>query len=146
MVGTSNLSFDVGGLLSVVSLRSLGLAIDPQTATINLKETLAKGLLGSSLVNGASVTVRLYYKINDASQGALNHIDLRLTYYKKISDVPASLLKKVQMTPTPQSSAGARSAADDGGGSKLSARDCNCRLINSTASRSYEFSSIFGDS
>ena len=115
MVGTNNLSFDVvSGMLNSATLQSQGIAINSKTGSVNLKKTLSSGILGSKPVNGTSVTVRLYYKINDASQGALNHIDLRFTYYSKVSDVPASLLKKVGVTTT-QSSAGARSAADDGG-------------------------------
>ncbi|WP_018623022.1 hypothetical protein [Spirosoma luteum] len=115
MVGTNNLSFDVvNGMTNSTTLQSQGISINPRTGSVNLKKTLSSGVLGVKPANGASATVRLYYKINDASQGALNHIDLRFTYYSKVSDVPASLLKKVGVTTT-QSSAGARSAADGGG-------------------------------
>ena len=115
MIGTSSLSFDVvSGLLNSLSLQSLGLAINPRTANIDLKKTLSNGLLGIKPMNGSSVTVRLYYRVNDASQGALNHIDLRFTYYKTVSDVPVSLMNKIKGTTTP-SVAGARSAADGGG-------------------------------
>ncbi len=116
MLGGSNLSFDVAsGLTNSVTLQSQGIAIDSKTGSINLKKTLQSGILGIKPANGASVTVRLYYRINDASQGALNHLDLRFTYYRKISDVPARLLEKIGV-PITQSTAGARSAADDGGG------------------------------
>lgn len=117
LVGTSSLNFDVvSGLLNTLTLQSQGIAVNPKTGTIDLKKTLSSGLLGIKPANGTSIIVRLYYKINDASQGALNHIDLRFSYYSKVSDVPASLLNAVGVTPT-KPSAGARSAADDGGGS-----------------------------
>ncbi|WP_020606332.1 hypothetical protein [Spirosoma spitsbergense] len=118
MVGTNSLNFDVvTGLANTMTLQSQGISINSKTGSVNLKKTLSSGVLGVKPANGTSVTVRLYYKINDTSQGALNHIDLRFTYYSTVSDVPASLLKKVGVTTT-QSSAGARSAADDGGGAK----------------------------
>ncbi len=118
MVGTSNLSFDVvSGLVNSMTLQSQGISINSKTGSVNLKKTLSNGILGLKPANGTSVTVRLYYKINDASKGALNHIDLRFTYYSKVSDVPASLLKKVGLATT-KSSAGARSGADGGGGAK----------------------------
>lgn len=118
MVGTSSSNFDVvSGLMNTHTLQSVGISINSKTGSVNLKKTLSSGLLGTKPANGSSVTVRLYYRINDASQGALNHIDLRFTYYSKISDIPDSLLSKLGVA-TKQSSAGARSSADGGGGAK----------------------------
>jgi hypothetical protein len=115
LAGTNSLSFDVvSGLANSMTLQSQGIEINSKTGSINLKKTLSSGVLGVKPASGTSVTVRLYYKINDASKGALNHIDLRFTYYSKVSEVPASLLNKVGVTT--QSSAGARAAAADGGG------------------------------
>lgn len=114
LLGNSSIAFDVPGIGNLKSLRSLGIAIDPQTGTIDLKKTLDNGLLGFKPVNGASVIVRLNYRVNDASQGALNHIDLRFSYYASASDVPANLMKKIK--PDKKIGvAGAREAADDGG-------------------------------
>ncbi len=118
LAGTNSLSFDVvSGLTNSMTLQSQGIEINSATGSINLKKTLSSGVLGVKPASGTSVTVRLYYKINDASKGALNHIDLRFTYYSKVSDVPATLLNKIKGTSV-QASAGARSAADDGGGNK----------------------------
>ena len=122
LVGTNSLNFDVvSGLLSSLTLQNQGIAVNPKTGAINLKKTLGSGVLGIKPANGTSVIVRLYYKINDASQGALNHIDLRFSYYSKVSDVPASLLKKVGITTI---NAGARSAADDDGGGGNGGNKC----------------------
>ncbi len=113
--------FDVAGLLNSLPIRSLGIAIDQVTAAINLKQTVSNGTFGLVPMNGASRTVRLYYSLNDASQSALNHIDLRLTYYDNLSKVPASLLNKIKLqsvglgSSTTNHSLASAKTEDDGG-------------------------------
>lgn len=85
---------NVGSLLSLL-LKNLGIDISPLSAAIDLKNTVKNGTFGLIPINGASRIVRLNYRIDDASKKALNHIDLKLIYYSKLSDVPASLLNKI---------------------------------------------------
>ncbi|TRX59083.1 hypothetical protein FNH22_11190 [Fulvivirga sp. M361] len=53
---------------------------------------MANGTFGAIPVSGTVKSVRLYYRINDASNGALDFIDLDLYYYDSLSQVPASLI------------------------------------------------------
>jgi hypothetical protein len=87
-------------------------AMDAETGTINLRKTLRNGLFGRQPTNGTMQEFRLFYRLNDKSKKALNYIDLRVHYYSRIQDVPASLLAQVNykstanfriatLTPTP---------------------------------------------
>ncbi len=83
---------------------SQGIAVDKKDGSINLKRTLSNGTFGASPKNGTTRTVRLYYRISDASKKALNYIDIKFTYYAKYSDIPASTLARINA----QNSANAR--------------------------------------
>lgn len=85
---------NLGSLVNQL-LQNVGIDINPTSAAINLKRTLKNGTLGLAPINGASRTVRLNYRIDDASKKALNHIDIKFIYYSKLSDVPVSLLNKI---------------------------------------------------
>lgn len=80
---------------------TLALGIGKKDAVIDLKSALGNGVFGNKPKNGTSRIYRIYYRINDASKKALNHIDVRFTYYSKMSDVPASLLNAVKAQNNP---------------------------------------------
>jgi len=61
--------------------------VNKQTGVIDLQKTLNGSLLGLGgafgllPTNGSSVTTTIYYKVNDASNLAVQHIDVQLVYY-----------------------------------------------------------------
>jgi hypothetical protein len=61
--------------------------VNKQTGVIDLTKTLNGSLLGLGgafgllPTNGSSVTTTIYYKVNDASNLAVQHIDVQLVYY-----------------------------------------------------------------
>ncbi|HVW59148.1 MAG TPA: hypothetical protein VHC48_03905 [Puia sp.] len=76
--------------------------VDHSTGKIDLKKTLdGTGLLslggafGLLPVNGSSLTTRIYYKLNDPSNNALQHIDVQLQYYDTRSAISGGLLGTV---------------------------------------------------
>lgn len=71
-----------------------GLVIDGQMGTINLRQAVANRVFGENPVDGTVRNFRLYYRLNDASNKALNYIDVRLHYYSRASAVPSSLLRQ----------------------------------------------------
>ncbi len=81
-------SFDDGNLAN-----SEGLAVMNDDGVINLSRTVRNGLFGASPKNGARLDVRIPYRINDKSSGALNSIQVRLYYYNTLNDVPQELIK-----------------------------------------------------
>lgn len=84
-------TFDVTG-----SAASHKVIVDPSTGVIDLAKTLNGGLLGGAFgllpVNGSSFTIPIYYKLNDPSNNALQHIDVQLAYYSKKSLINLALL------------------------------------------------------
>lgn len=66
-----------------------------KTGFINLKKSLADGAFGENPQNGASKEVKIYYRLDDCSVKALRSIKIRVIYYDKKSDVPASLLAEI---------------------------------------------------
>jgi hypothetical protein len=76
-------------------VRPLGIDIDTQNGIINLEQTVSNGTFGATPVNGSSRTVRIYYRISDASNKALNYIDVQFHYYDRYADIPASLLADI---------------------------------------------------
>jgi hypothetical protein len=76
-------------------LRPLGIDINTRSGVINLRQTLRNGTFGTVPVSGTSKNVRLFYRLNDASNKALNHIDLKISYYERLSDVPQSVIDEI---------------------------------------------------
>lgn len=74
---------------------SQGVDINKSTGSINLKNSLKNGALGANPANGTAKVFRIYYRLADNSQKALNFIDVKLHYFKNLSDVPQSLLNTV---------------------------------------------------
>lgn len=63
---------------------------------INLQATLNDGAFGPNPINGATVTVPVYYTLNDNSKKALQVINVNVTYYDTRADVPASLVQTIE--------------------------------------------------
>lgn len=84
-------SFDVTG-----SAASHKVIVNTITGVIDLQKTLNGGLLGGAFgllpINGSSITVPIYYRLNDPSNNALQHIDVQLVYYDKKSLINLTLL------------------------------------------------------
>jgi hypothetical protein len=71
-------------------------AIDTSNGIVNLRQTVLNGTFGQVPVNGTARNFRIYYRLSDASNKALNFIDVKLHYYERVSDVPANLLEEVE--------------------------------------------------
>lgn len=88
--------FDVNGQAA-----SQRVIVDKNTGMIDLKKTLDNGLLGLGgafgllPADGSVVNTTIYYKLNDASNNALQHIDVQLVYYTRKSQMSSSLLSDV---------------------------------------------------
>jgi len=87
--GGGGCSFDLNGQLTKHYI-----AIDKNTGIIDLKNTASKAF-GILPQNGATVQTTMEYKINDASNLAMQKITVKLIYYNRKSDVPADLLAAV---------------------------------------------------
>lgn len=75
-------AFDVDG-----SARAQGLAIDPLTGVIDLKQSVQNGFFGRTPDNDARRMVEIKYRINDASNDAVNSIKVLLYWYATMNDV-----------------------------------------------------------
>ncbi|HEX3934819.1 MAG TPA: hypothetical protein VHW43_09080 [Puia sp.] len=88
-------TFDVNGAAAAKKV-----IVDKTTGVINLGLTLQPkglaGLLGGAFgllpQNGSSITVPIYYKLNDASNQALESISVQIEYYDSESQVSSGLL------------------------------------------------------
>jgi hypothetical protein len=74
--------------------KNQGIIIDQKTGFIDLKKTTQKLNL-ATLINGFSMTTRIYYKLNDNSNNASQMIQVKLMYYAHKSDVPANILSQI---------------------------------------------------
>lgn len=72
-----------------------GIAINKRDGIIDLRQTVSNGTFGATPVNGSSKTVRIYYRLNDASNKALNHIDVTVHWYATYAQIPVSLLAQI---------------------------------------------------
>jgi len=75
-----------------------GLKVRTISGIINLKKTLTDGkAFGSATpANGTTTKITVQYRLNDNSGKALQHIQVQLMYYNKVSDIPASLMNDVK--------------------------------------------------
>ena len=71
---------------------SKGVDINKSSGSINLKNTLKNGALGANPVNGTFKDFRIFYRLADNSQKALNFIDVKIHYFKSANDIPQNLL------------------------------------------------------
>jgi len=95
--GTS-CTFDVTG-----SAAAKKVIVNNSSGEIDLKKTLdgSGGILGLGgafgllPLDGQTITVPIYYKLNDASNHALEHIDVQIAYYSSKSAIGTGLLGSV---------------------------------------------------
>lgn len=79
------------------SLNQNNIIIDKRTGVISLRRSLISGIFGVlNPANGKTVNATLYYRLSDCSNGALRRIDLKFTYYNKLSDVPQGLINDIE--------------------------------------------------
>ncbi len=88
-------TFDVTG-----SAAAKKVIVDKNTGVIDLQKTLTgSGLLGGAFgplpLNGMNTTATIYYRLNDASNLALQRIDVEVMYYGSKSQVPPGLLNSL---------------------------------------------------
>jgi hypothetical protein len=73
------------------------LLVNEKTGTIDVEASFHAGIFGSSNpANGTRKDFKFFYRLNDASGRALNNITVRVFYYNKKSDVPASLIRQIR--------------------------------------------------
>jgi len=85
-------TFDVTG-----SAAAKKVIVNATSGIIDLKKTMnGTGLLGGAFgllpVSGSSITADIYYKLNDASNSALQHIAVQLEYYDSYSLLSGGLI------------------------------------------------------
>ncbi len=93
--GGPSCSFDVTG-----SAAGVKVIVNPQTGVIDLQKTLnGTGLLGGAFgllpVNGQTISATIYYKLNDASNFALQHIQVTIAYYDSKSNMTSGLIDNI---------------------------------------------------
>lgn len=72
------------------------LLVDEKRGFIDVEASYRAGIFGNNPVNGTTRDFKMYYRITDGSNRAINAIDLRVYYYKKRSDIPQYLLDELQ--------------------------------------------------
>jgi hypothetical protein len=87
-------AFDITG-----SAASKKVVVNPVTGAIDLAKTLngpggllSTGAFGLLPLDGATATATIYYKLNDASNMAIQHIDVQFAYYGSKASINAGLL------------------------------------------------------
>ncbi|MDP4149954.1 MAG: hypothetical protein Q8927_02875 [Bacteroidota bacterium] len=70
------------------------------SGVINLKATVEDGAFGTNPVNGASITVPIYYSLNDKSLRTTQLINVQLMYFDSRSDIPAAVVNMVTSNST----------------------------------------------
>ena len=90
-------SFDVTG-----SAAAMKVIVNTSTGVIDLEKTLngtsllgLGGAFGLIPVNGQTITTNIYYKLNDPSNDALQHIAVQIVYYDNKSLINIALLNNV---------------------------------------------------
>ncbi len=74
------------------------LLVDIKKGTIDVEASFHAGIFGSSNpANGISKDFTFYYRLQDASNRALNKITVRVYHYKKRSDIPQVLLDTLNL-------------------------------------------------
>jgi hypothetical protein len=82
--------FDVTG-----SAKNLKVFVDPNNGWIDLQKTLDSGAFGLLPYDGEEISPVIYYQLNDASNMAIQHIQVNILYYDSKSQINASLLNNL---------------------------------------------------
>jgi hypothetical protein len=72
-----------------------GVIVDSHTGFIDLQNT-AKKAFGPFPFNGETILTTIYYKLDDNSNNAPQQIQLKLMYYDRKANVPASVLSTIR--------------------------------------------------
>ncbi len=72
------------------------LRVRTKNGIINLKKSLEDGVFGPNVKNGDSKIINIIYSLNDNSKKAEQQIAVKLVYYDKATNIPASLQNEVQ--------------------------------------------------
>ena len=72
-----------------------GVAINKADGSINLQQTLDNGIFGTTATNGDFRDFTIFYRLNDASNGALNSIEVRFYFFETAADVPQSIKDEI---------------------------------------------------
>lgn len=72
------------------------LLVNPKTGTIDLEASFRAGLFGSGTpANGTRKDLLMYYRLADASNKALQKIQLQIHYFRTVNDIPQQLLNEL---------------------------------------------------
>ena len=88
--GSAACSFDVTG-----SATNHKMVIDKSTGEIDLKKSL-NGIFGIHPVNGQTAAITIYYQLDDASNRALQHIQVDVVYYDTQADMTTGLVGMIK--------------------------------------------------
>ena len=84
-------TFDVNGAAAAKKV-----IVNTTTGVIDLQKTLNGGLLGGAFgllpQSGSSITVPIYYKLNDASNQAIESISVQIQYFDSKSQISSGVL------------------------------------------------------
>lgn len=87
--GTNGQSlFDEGG-----GCNGNGVAVNTSDGSINIAESLRKGVFGNDPSNGDQKEVELLYRISDGSKKALNKVKVKLYYFDTPNDISEDLIQ-----------------------------------------------------
>jgi hypothetical protein len=84
----SNSVFDEGN-----GCNGVGVAVDINSAKINLIQSIRNGVFGGVPKNGERKEVELKYRVNDGSGKTLNSLKVKLYYYNTSADIDADLIQ-----------------------------------------------------
>lgn len=77
-------------------ISDLGVVVNRNSGQIDLQGTLANGFFGQNPIDGQEIDVKMYYRIQDGSAGALNALGLRFFYFETKGNVPAELIEEIE--------------------------------------------------
>jgi hypothetical protein len=76
------------------------LLVNTGNGSINLKESMQKGLFGDNPKNGDTREIAIYYRLNDQSHMNLLKTNVIVHYYNTLADVPQDLIAACQYSQT----------------------------------------------
>jgi hypothetical protein len=72
--------------------KNQGIIIDKKTGFIDLRKSMNSGMFGVLPLDGEIVNATFYYKLSDASNNAVQQMQIQFQYYTNKSQVPAGLI------------------------------------------------------
>ena len=71
------------------------LRVRTTSGIINLKKSLTDGIFGPTVKNGDFRIIPIQYKLNDASNKAIQSVSVKVIYYDKVSNIPTALVQEI---------------------------------------------------